>query len=151
MRRLRFVPVVAVAVVTLTGAGCHLVGPSCTSETADVLKTSGTIAPTGVSTFEVASPKHSNLVIRLTWPDTDAALTLRATIVDCGEHVGCLPVTLTPSFGPGGPSPTPQPWPPGLVEMTVDGTRGKRYRIDVSGSEGAGFAMQVRYVITCES
>jgi hypothetical protein len=41
--------------------------------------------------------------------------------------------TRTPPFGPGGASPVPQPWPAGLRERRVDGTKGKTYRIEIGG------------------
>jgi hypothetical protein len=117
-----------------------------------VLNANGQVVAGGVSTYEVVSPKHSNLVMRLTWTDLETTLGLRATIINCGEHGGCSMNTSTPTFGPGGSSPIPQPWPPGLREMLVDGTRGKTYRVEVTGDENrdASFALAVTYKITCE-
>jgi hypothetical protein len=59
---------------------------------------------------------------------------------------------LTPPFGPGGSSPTPQPWPTGVRELLVDGTRGKAYRVEVTGDANreASFALAVTYSIACE-
>ena len=56
------------------------------------------------------------------------------------------------SLGPGGSSPTPQPWPPGLREMQVDGWKGKAYRIEVTGESlrEANFTLSVSYRIACE-
>jgi hypothetical protein len=71
----------------------------------------------------VASPRHSNLIMTLTWPDTAAALGLRATIVACGEHVGCQVGLVTPAT----------PSASGSLRLLVDGTRGKRYAIEVLG------------------
>jgi len=133
-------------------AGCGIVGPSCNDETASVFSVSGQVAPDGVASYSVTSPKNSNLVIRLTWPDTTTTLGLKATITDCGGHTGCSMITMTPTFGPGGSSPVPQPWPPGLREMRVDGWKGKSYRVDVTGdgARDASFTLDVSYRITCE-
>lgn len=143
----------AAALVLLPNVGCGIVGPSCTDETGGVLNANGQVTAGGVSAYEVVSPKHSNLVMRLTWTDLGTTLGLRATIINCGEHGGCVMDTMTPTFGPGGSSPTPQPWPPGLREMEVDGTRGKTYRVEVTGdaNRDASFALAVSYKITCES
>ena len=52
----------------------------------------------------------------------------------------------------GGSSPTPQSWPPGLREMQVDGSKGKTYRVDVTGDSAreATFTLNVSYHIACE-
>jgi len=106
-----------------------------------------------IRSFDVVSARNSNLLMRLSWSDHDAVLGLRATITGCGEHLGCAMDTLVPPFGPGGPSPTPQPWPAGTLEIEGDGTRGKTYRIDVAGdpARAAEFTLQVRYHSVCES
>ncbi len=133
-------------------SGCR--GPTnpCRAESGEILQVTGDVQPEGTRQFNVVSPKNSNLSIRLTWPDTAATLDMRATITSCGEHVGCLMDTLKPPFGPGGSSSTPQPWPPGLKEMLVDGTKGKTYRLEVLGdpARAAAFTLNVRYLITCE-
>lgn len=132
--------------------GCGIVGPSCKDETGHVFDVAGQVAPDGVASYSVTSPKHSNLVMRLTWPDTTTTLGLKATITACGAHAGCSMTTSTPTFGPGGSSPVPQPWPPGLREMLVDGSQGKTYRVDVTGDSArdANFTLNVSYRITCE-
>ena len=136
----------------LAAAGCGIVGPSCQDESGNVFSIDARVAAGGTAAHSVASPKSSNLVMRLTWPDNAATLGLRATITDCGGHAGCSMITQTPAFGPGGPSPTPLPWPPGLREMVVDGWRGKTYRVEVAGDaeRDAAFALKVTYRIACE-
>jgi hypothetical protein len=128
-------------------------GPSCTEESDGVLRTEGVVQRDGRSTHTVVSPKSSNLLIRLTWADTQATLGLSATITDCGGHSGCAMTTSTPPPGPGGTSPVPQPWPAGVREMVVDGWRGKTYRVDIAGdpTRDATFALAVTYRIACES
>jgi hypothetical protein len=142
---------IAAVVVSVSCRG--VLGPSCTNESGDVLKTEGVARMSETSAYTVVSPKSSNLLIRLTWADTQATLGLSATIVDCGGHTGCRMDTTTPSPGPGGPSPIPQPWLPGTREMVVDGWRGKTYRIDVAGepARDTTFALAVTYRIACES
>ena len=83
----------------LGDVGCGLVGPSCHDETGEVLTVEAQVPSGGVAAYSAVSPKSSNLVMRLTWSDTDAALTLRATITDCGSHTACAKVTVTPTFG----------------------------------------------------
>jgi hypothetical protein len=132
-------------------AACGVIGPSCNDESGSVFRAAGEVPAGGVTAYTVVSPKNSNLIVRLTWPDTSAALGMRATITACGEHTGCRHVTSTPTFGPGGPS-VPQPWPPGLREMLVDGSKGKAYRVEVTGDElrDASFTLDVSYQIRCE-
>jgi len=139
--------------LAMAGSGCGLVGPSCTDENGAVLNVSGQVAAAGSATYTVTSPKSSNLLMRLTWPDSAVPLDMRATITACGGHTGCAMDTVTPPFGPGGSSPVPLPWPPGLREMVVDGWRGKTYLIEVAnrGDREASFALQVTYQIRCES
>lgn len=138
--------------VALSAASCGVVGPSCTDETGPVLSTSGRVEAAAVASYVVTSPKSSNLVMRLTWPDTAATMGLRATITNCGGHPGCGMDTFEPATGPGGPTPS-QPWPPGVREMVVDGWVGKTYRVEVLGDSGrAGdFTLAVSYKIACES
>ncbi len=133
--------------------GCGLVGPSCRDETGEVFTMEALVPAGGVAAYSVVSPKSSNLVMRLTWSETAATLGLRATITDCGGDTGCSKSTVTPPFGPGGPSPVPQPWPPGVREMQVDGWRGKTYRVEVAGDPAldATFRLHVTYRIDCES
>jgi len=139
--------------LALASGGCGLVGPSCIDEDGTVMSVSGHVAPGGSATYTVVSPKSSNLLMRLTWPDSTATLGLRATITACGGHVGCSMDTFSPPFGPGGPSAVPQPWPPGLREMLVDGWKGKTYRVEITtdSQREVSFALQVTYQIHCES
>jgi hypothetical protein len=131
---------------------CNLVGPSCRDENGAVLDVTGQVAAGGMASYSVTSSRNSNLILRLTWPDTAATLAMRATITACGTHTGCSMISSVPSFGPGGSSPTPQPWPPGLREMQVDGSKGKSYHIEVAGdaARDATFTLTVRDSIVCE-
>ena len=132
-------------------SGCGLVGPSCTNEDVTFLNVSGDVAPGQTASYTVVSPKNSNLVMRLSWSDVAATLGLRATITNCGGHVGCSMDTFRPSPGPGGPS-IATPWPPGVREMTVDGWQGKTYRVEITtdGERDVSFTLQVTYHIACE-
>jgi hypothetical protein len=143
---------VAGMLLMVFAASCDVVGPSCTDETGPVLSASGRLGAGATATYAVTSPKHSNLVMRLTWPDVAATLGLRATITNCGGHVGCGMNTFEPAPAPGGPSPS-QAWPAGVREMVVDGWAGKTYRIEVVGDRArdGAFALAVTYKITCES
>ena len=143
-----------VAVLVVAGSfGCGIIGPSCMDETGLLLNANADAAAGTETFFEVVSPKHSNLVMRLTWTDPGTELAMKATIIDCGGHVGCSKVTVGTPFGPGGSSPVPQPWPTGLREMEVDGWRGKTWRIAVTGdtARDATFTLAVSYKIACES
>lgn len=97
--------------------------PGCERETGTVFETGATIPSGGSTSYEVASPRHSNLIMTLTWPDAAATLGLRATIIACGEHVGCQIGLTTPAVPAGS----------GSLRLLVDGTRGKRYAVDVVG------------------
>ncbi len=134
------------------GPGCGVVGPGCRGETGGVFAINAQVPAGGVAAYTVRSPKSSNLVMRLTWSETAATLGFSATITDCGGHSGCLMITVTPPFGPDGSSPVPQPWPPGLREMVVDGWSGKTYRVEIAGDpdRDVAFTLNVTYRITCE-
>jgi hypothetical protein len=138
--------------IALLTAGCGLVGPSCNDESGAVLQAAGQVPAGGVTAYTVVSPRNSNLLMRLTWPDATATIGMRATITACGGHIGCSHISSTPPFGPGGSSPVPQPWPPGLREMLVDGWQGKTYRVEVTGDDvrDASFTLNVSYQIRCE-
>jgi hypothetical protein len=142
-----------IACLALAHTGCGLVGPSCTDQNGAVLNVSGHVVEGRTATYTVISPVNSNLLMRLTWPDTAVPLGVRATITACGGHVGCGMDTFVPPFGPGGSSPVPLPWPPGLREMLVDGWKGKTYLIEVTnaGDREASFALEVTYQAHCES
>jgi hypothetical protein len=88
-----------------------------------VFETSATATAGGTVRYEIESPRHSNLIMTLSWPDAAATIALRATIVACGEHVGCQVGLVTPAT----------PAASGSLRLLVDGTRGKRYEVDVVG------------------
>jgi hypothetical protein len=144
---------VLVSVITTTACSPSILGPSCVDERAPVLTVTGSAVAQEARSYTVVSPKSSNLIIRLTWDQVAATLGLSATIIDCGGHTGCAKGTITPPFGPGGPSPTPLPWPPGVREMEVDGWKDKTYRIDIAGDplHETNFTLSVVYDISCES
>jgi hypothetical protein len=150
---MRLRSLVVTALVLAGSSGCGVIGPSCMDETGLLLNANEDARAGTERVFDVISPKHSNLVMRLTWTDPTAELAMNATIIDCGGHVGCAMVTVQPPFGPGGSSPVPQPWPTGLREMEVDGWRGKAWRIAVTGDSArdASFTLAVSYTIACES
>jgi hypothetical protein len=140
-------------ILVLGGTGCGVLSPSCMDEDGPVLNSSGVVRAGDIVVVSVRSPKSSNLILRLHWSEHDPRLGLRATITDCGGHVGCAMLTLAPSFGPGGPSPIPQPWPSGFVEMPVDGWAGKTYLVEVIGAADVdvAYTLDVSYHIACES
>jgi len=112
--------------------------PSCDRQTGPVMPDAvGIVAAGGNVSYEVTSPINSNLRVRLTWNTPSADLQLHATIVACGAHVGCH-VGLT-SEAPATP--------PMIRELSVDGSRGKQYRIDVLGdpNQGQSFTIGVTY------
>ena len=150
---MRMMSCLAATLALVGSAGCGVIGPSCMDETGVLLNANAEVAAGIHRFFEVVSPKHSNLVMRLTWPDPNAELAMNATIIDCGGHAGCSKVTVETPFGPGGSSPVPQPWPAGLREMEVDGWRGKTWRIAVTGDAArtASFTLAVSYKIACET
>jgi hypothetical protein len=131
--------------------GCHLVAPSCTNEDSGLFHVAGEVAANSVASYTVTSTKNSNLRMRLAWPDPEATIRMAATVTACGEHAACVMDTRTPPFGPGG-SAVPQPWPPGLRELQVDGTKGKTYRIEIGGDpvRDATFTLDVNTHIACE-
>jgi hypothetical protein len=139
-------------VAASAGAGCGLVGPSCLNEDGPVLNTSGVVRAGEISTVSVRSPKSSNLIMRLNWDTSAPRLGLAATITDCGGHVGCAMLTSTPASMRGGAGAL-QPWPPGYVELLVDGWLGKTYLVEVTGPSDVDVAyrLEVVYHIACES
>jgi hypothetical protein len=81
MRTVRsFRVLIATMVVSVSCRG--ILGPSCTDESGDVLKSEGVARMSETSAHTVVSPKSSNLLIRLTWADTQATLAVSATIID---------------------------------------------------------------------
>jgi hypothetical protein len=113
------------------------VAPSCSRRNGSLTDTRGTVAATATVSYEVVSPVNSNLFITVTWNNPEAELGLRATIVACGAHVGCqIDSTLTASQMQST-----------VRQLQVDGTRGKRYRIEVLGDphQEQVFTIQVTY------
>lgn len=98
-------------------------GPQCERETGTVLDTAASVRAGATVGYDVTSPRHSNLIMVLTWPDPSATLGLRATMTACGEHVGCQLGLVTLAVPAGA----------GSVRLLVDGTRGKQYVVDVIG------------------
>ena len=149
--------------VASAGTGCGGFGPSCIDEQGTILTSSGIVGAGGTTTTSVQSPKSSNLIIRLRWAAGSAStgasappeprLGLRATITDCGGHLGCAMLTSMPASSPGGPGPGPHAWPAGYVEMLVDGWVGKTYRIEIVGApeRDIPYSLETLYRITCES
>lgn len=147
-----FAAVSILLVLTVGGTGCGRFGPSCIDEDGPVLNSSGVVAAGDTATASVRSPKSSNLIMRLSWDGRDPRLGLRATITDCGGHVGCRMDTSTPPSGRGGAGGV-QPWPPGYVEMLVDGWVGKTYLVEIvgAGSVDVAYRLDVISHIACES
>ncbi len=123
-------------VVMLLSGACAPgpLAPGCARRTGPVIPDmAGLVAAGGVASYEVTSPVNSNLHVTLTWADADVQLGLQATILACGVHVGCqIGFTVAP-FEP----------PPLLRRLTVDGSRGKRYRIDVAGDPARDQRLQL--------
>jgi hypothetical protein len=111
--------------------------PQCDRETGTVLEAGATVGAGATAQYDVISPRHSNLIMVLTWPDPSATLALRATMTACGEHVGCQVGLVTSSMSAG----------PGSVRLLVDGTRGKRYVVDVIGdaTRDQSFTLRVTF------
>ena len=141
------------AFVVMSQSGCDIIGPSCVDLDQVLMTSTAQVDAGAIRSFDVVSTQNSNLIMRLSWSEPSVALGMRATITSCGDHRGCVMDTLVPNFGPGGSSPTPQPWPAGTLEIQGDGTRGKAYRIDVIGdpARSAEFTLQVKYHSVCES
>ena len=152
---MRTVACVVLLLAALMSLDCRGPLAPCHDSTGPVVSVDGFVNAAQSVTSSVTSPRGSNLLFQLSWTDTDATLGLSATVTNCGEHAGCLMNTYTPStFRSGGTSgPTPQPWPPGLREMLLDGSRGKTYRIDIAGDpvRATTFSLRVSYRITCEN
>ena len=95
------------------------------------------MAAAGTVSYEVASPVNSNLLITVFWSITAVELGLQATIIACGVHTGCqVGTTLTAVRAQ-----------PTMAQLEVDGSLGKRYRIDVVGDPNQEqlFAIRVTY------
>ena len=87
--------------------------------------------------YDTTSPTNSNLFITMTWDDPDVDLGLQATVLACGVHVGC-------SINTQVTAPRTEPT---TRHLQVDGSRGKRYRLDVLGdvSQEQNFWIRVTY------
>jgi hypothetical protein len=112
--------------------------PGCDRRTGPVMPdTVGMAAAGGTVSYEVTSPVNSNLRIRVTWHSPSADLRLRATILGCGVHAGCEIGSTSVATGTQ----------PTIRELSVDGSRGKQYRIDVLGdpSQDESFTIGVTY------
>jgi len=102
--------------------GCESGPLGCNRETGVVFENADTLPATARASYEVTSPRNSNLIMTLTWENGAVEPQMTATIIDCGGHTGCQML----SQGSRRTGPTAR-------EMQVDGWRGKRYRIDVEG------------------
>jgi hypothetical protein len=124
--------------VLLATVGCSggPLAPGCERETGTVFETTAAVAAGGAAGYEVASPRHSNLIMTLTWLDPAATLGLRATIIGCGEHAGCQIGLTTPAVAAG----------PERLRLLVDGTRGKRYTVDVVGDAAREQSFTLRVI-----
>jgi hypothetical protein len=111
--------------VLLSTAHCTRgpLAPSCDRQTGTILDVGNIISAGATSGYTVTSPRASNLIMVLTWQDTAAALAIRATLTACGDHVGCQVGSVLTAFATG----------PGSLRLTVDGTRGKQYQVEVTG------------------
>jgi hypothetical protein len=91
----------------------------------------------GSTSYEVVSPANSNLTIQLRWTNRSASLGLTATILACGTHAGCT-VGQTDTAGADSPL---------VRELRVDGSRDKKYRIDVLGDANTDqdFTLDIQY------
>jgi hypothetical protein len=103
-------------------------------------------------TFDVTSPRHSNFVVVVTWPDPAHDLQLRATDIECtGIRSACPYTSVGSREGVGGGpcrdcNTTPR------RELTHDGTRGRRIRVSVIGDEvePAEFNLKVEWLVSRE-
>lgn len=117
-------PVIAVILWTVGACTSGPVAPGCNERQAGTLiDATTTVAPSAAVSYEVTSPVNSNLFFTVVWNDAAVDLGQQATTLACGVHVGCdIGDTVTARR-------TPQP----KREMQLDGSLGKRYRIDVLG------------------
>lgn len=104
-------------------------------EMGTVTDVSGTVeCCAAVNSYIVTSPRHSNLIIILTWGDPTADLSLRVT------EVGCTGLCEVRSNNPLGTT---------TEELHVDGTRGKQWNVAVVGD--ARKAQQFRLLVTYDT
>ena len=112
-----------VALLSVSACTSGPLAPRCDRQKGSLIDATGTVAAAGRVSYEVTSQINSNLFITATWSNADAELGLSATVLACGVHAGCeVGTSLT--------SPQAQPT---LKHLEVDGSLGKRYRIDVVG------------------
>ena len=132
-------PLVALALALSTSSGCNggPLTPSCKRRTGPVLTEIDPLVQVAHTTtsFEVTSPQSSNLIIAVTWTNRDADLDVSATIIECGAHIGC-------QLGYAQMALKPQAL---FRELLVDGSEGKRYRINVSSDRETVFTIRVTY------
>ena len=109
---------------TLSACTSGPFAPGCNDrQTGTLIDTSGTVVAGATVSFEVTSPISSNLLFTVLWSDAAVDLRLQVTTLSCGAQVGCaVGDTLTARR-------TAQP----AREMQLDGSLGKRYKIDVLG------------------
>ena len=128
-------------------------GPSCREETEPVLDLSGTVPTQGtvLHTYTVTWSQSSNLGMVLSWPWSDprANLQLRATITDCGEHVGCEMISRTATTT-GSISQATLMFEASLL---VNATKGKTWRVEVLGDpvKDQPYRLVLTREIHCES
>ena len=129
---------VATVVCAAWLAGCTRgpIAPSCDRRTGTVLNAPDVvIMPSAPASFDVISPENSNLSIAVTWADRAVDVKVVATIVECGVHVGCQtgqPIVAASSQSP-------------FRDLRVDGSRGKRYRVDLSSERDVTITLRVTY------
>lgn len=125
-----------VTLLTLSACTSGPLAPSFDRRTGSLIDAVGTVAPTATVSYEVVSPTNSNLFITVSWSAITAELGLQATILACGVHAGCeIGTTLTARTEPT------------MRQLEVDGSLGKRYRIDVLGdpTQEQDFTIRVTY------
>ena len=129
--------VVPVAALILESCTSGPLAPSCHRGTGTLIDVTDSVAATVTQRYETTSATNSNLFITLSWDSPDVDLGLRATVVTCGVHVGCDVQTQV----------TARRNEPTRRHLQVDGSRGKRYRVDVVGdvSRGQTYTLRVTY------
>ena len=120
---------------TLSACNSGPLAPGCNDrQTGTLIDALGTVAAGATVSYEVTSSLSSNLFVAVLWSDAAVDLGLQVTTLACGLHVGCgVGDTLTARR-------TAQP----TREMQLDGSLGKRYRIDVLGDVAQEQAFTIR-------
>ena len=130
------VPALWVALWTLSACTSGPFAPGCNDrQTGTLIDASGTVAAGATVSYEVTSSINSNLFFTVLWSDAAVDLGLQVTTLACGVHVGCAvgdpPLTARRTAQP-------------TREMQLDGSLGKRYRIDVLGDVTQEQAFTIR-------